>query len=52
MERNTGAALAYWLALLLILFTAAGLRKISQPVSIMLGFVYVLLVWSPFLINT
>jgi membrane protease YdiL (CAAX protease family) len=50
VERNTGVALAYWLALLLILFAAAGVYKISQPVSIILGFAYVLLIWSPFLI--
>jgi membrane protease YdiL (CAAX protease family) len=50
MERNTAVALAYWLALLTILFAAAGVYKISQPVSIMLGFAYVLLIWSPFLI--
>ncbi len=50
MERNTRVALVYWLALLIILFAAAGTYKIYQPVSIVLGFVYVLLVWSPFLI--
>jgi membrane protease YdiL (CAAX protease family) len=50
VERNTKVALAYWLALLIILFAAAGTYKIYQSVSIMLGFVYVLLVWSPLLI--
>ncbi len=50
MERNTRIALSYWLALLMILFIAAGIRKISQPVTIMLVFAYVLLSWSPFLI--
>ncbi len=50
VERNTRVALVYWLALLMILFAAAGTYKISQPVSITLGFVYMLLIWSPFLI--